>query len=225
MSRSMILFLVIGGPILALLLACLGVATFIDNLTGLILFVVGIAFLAGPPIYYMYTRQPYWLSGKGKISQEEKGDASFWFILSGFLLVFFGSPLEFLSLPDSITRKIVLEGLGFLLFILGLGLFIWTRGIMRDQYSGHIQINVDQFLVKTGPYHYVRHPAYSGYLLMAFGIAIGYSSLVGVTSVLLLLLPGILYRVRLEEKILSSRFLLEYKQYAQNTGCLFPKVW
>lgn len=223
MSRSMMLFLVIGVPILALLLACLGAATFIDNLTGLLLFVIGIAFLAGPPIYYMRTKQPYWLSGRGRISQEEKGDASFWFILPGFLLVFFGPPLEFLSLPDSIARKIALEGLGFLLFILGLGLFIWARRVMRDQYSGHIQISVDQFLVKNGPYHYVRHPAYSGYLLMAFGIGIGYSSLVGVTSVLLLLLPGILYRVRLEEKILSNRFPMEYKQYARKTGCLIPK--
>jgi len=89
MSRSMMLFLVIGVPILALLLACLGAATFIDNLTGLLLFVIGIAFLAGPPIYYMRTKQPYWLSGRGRISQEEKGDASFWFILPGFLLVFF----------------------------------------------------------------------------------------------------------------------------------------
>ncbi|NPV78369.1 MAG: isoprenylcysteine carboxylmethyltransferase family protein [Anaerolineae bacterium] len=223
MSRSMILFLVIGVPILALLLACLGAATFIENLTGLLLFVIGIAFLAGPPIYYMGTKQPYWLSGRGRISQEEKGDLSFWLILPGFLLVFFGSPLEFSFLPVSIPRGVVLEGLGLLLFGLGLGLFIWARRTLRDQYSGHIQINVDHILVITGPYHYVRHPAYSGYLLMTLGIVIGYSSLVGVASVLLLLLPGILYRVRLEEQILSNRFPMEYKQYARKTGCLIPK--
>ncbi len=71
----------------------------------------------------------------------------------------------------------------------------------------------------------MRHPAYSGYLLMALGIALGYASLVGVASVLLLLLPGILYRLRLEEKLLSDRFPMEYRQYAQKTGCLIPKLW
>ncbi len=220
----MMLFLAIGVPILALLLACLGVATLADNLTGWILFITGVAFLAGPFIYSWRRGQPYWLLGSGKGTQEEKGDISFWLILPGFLLVFFGSPLEFLYLPVTITRDHVLEGLGLLLFGLGLGLFIWTRRTAQDQYSGHIQIKVDHILVKTGPYRYVRHPAYSGYLLMSLGVAIAYSSIVGVTSVLLLLLPGILYRLRLEEKFLSDRFPMEYRQYAQKTGCLFPKI-
>ncbi|MCL4559828.1 MAG: isoprenylcysteine carboxylmethyltransferase family protein [Chloroflexi bacterium] len=224
MSRSMMLFLAIGVPVLSLLLACLGVATLAVNLTGWILLVIGIAFVAGPILYYSRSGQPYWLSSGGRVSQEEKGDISFWLILPGFLLVFFGSPLEFSYLPVTIARNIALEGLGLLLFSLGLGLFIWARRTAQDQYSGHIQIKVDHILVKTGPYRYVRHPAYSGYLLMSLGIAIGYSSIVGVTSVLLLLLPGILYRLRLEEKFLSDRFPMEYRQYAQKTGCLFPKM-
>jgi protein-S-isoprenylcysteine O-methyltransferase Ste14 len=221
----MVLFLAIAVPFLSLVLACLGVATLANNRTGWILFVTGIAFLAGPIIYYVRTRQPYWLSGSGRVSQEEKGDLSFWLILPGFLLVFYSSPLEFLYLPEMITRGIALEGAGLLLFGLGLGLFIWARRAARDQYSGHIQVSVNHILVKTGPYHYVRHPAYSGYLLMALGIAIGYSSLVGITSALLLLLPGLLYRLRLEEKFLADRFPMEYQHYAQKTGCLFPKVW
>ncbi len=225
MSRSMMLFLAVGVPILSLVLACLGAATVANNLTGWILFVTGIAFVAGPIVYYVRTRQPYWRSGSGKVAQEETGDISFWLILPGFLLVFFGSPLEFSYLPKTITRGMALEGVGLLLFGLGLGLFLWARRAARGQYSGHIQIKADHILVKTGPYQYVRHPVYSGYLLMALGIAIGYSSLVGVTSVLLLLLPGLLYRLRLEEKLLPDRFPMEFRQYAQKTGCLIPKLW
>ncbi len=225
MRRSLMLFLAIGVPMLALVLACLGVATLAKNRTGWILLITGISFLAGPILSYVRTRQSYWRSGSGKVAQEEKGDISFWLILPGFLLVFFGSPLEFSSLPETIPRGMALEGVGLLLFGLGLGLFLWARRAMRGQYSGHIQVTVDHVLVKTGPYHYVRHPAYSGYLLMALGIALGYASLVGVASVLLLLLPGILYRLRLEEKLLSDRFPMEYKHYVQKTGCLIPKVW
>lgn len=225
MRNSMILFLAIGVPILSLVLACLGVATMANNLTGWILLVTGIAFIAGPIINFSRKGQPYWQPRSGKVSQEEKGDTSFWLILPGFLLVFFGSPVEFLNLPRTITCGITLEGAGLLLFGLGLGLFIWARRTLRDQYSGHLQVNIDHLLVKTGPYHYVRHPAYSGYLLMTFGTAIGYASLIGVTSVLLLVLPGLLYRLRLEEKLLSNQFPLEYKDYAQKTGCLIPKLW
>ncbi len=51
MSRGMILFLALVAPILALGLALLGIATFLRNIMGWVLLLVGVAFTAGPLLY------------------------------------------------------------------------------------------------------------------------------------------------------------------------------
>ena len=63
-----------------------------------------------------------------------------------------------------------------------------------------------------------------GFLLMGLGIAMGYSSLIGLGAVPLLLFPGLYYRMRVEEKLLEQQFGEEYRQYASKTGRIFPKL-
>jgi protein-S-isoprenylcysteine O-methyltransferase Ste14 len=71
----------------------------------------------------------------------------------------------------------------------------------------------------------IRHPAYAGYLLMALGISLGYASLVGLISVLILLVPSLIYRVNVEEKLLTLHFGAAYRQYMRRTKRLIPGIW
>jgi protein-S-isoprenylcysteine O-methyltransferase Ste14 len=82
-----------------------------------------------------------------------------------------------------------------------------------------------QELVQRGPYRIIRHPAYAGYLLMAFGISLGYSSIVGLIAIPVLLLPGLVYRMELEEKFLAGYFGETYHQYFRITKRLLPGIW
>jgi protein-S-isoprenylcysteine O-methyltransferase Ste14 len=79
--------------------------------------------------------------------------------------------------------------------------------------------------VQQGPYHIIRQPAYAVYIITRFRIAIGYSSLVGSFSFPLLVLPALIYRISVEEKILSAEFGEQYKQYFHGTKQLIPGVW
>ncbi len=96
--------------------------------------------------------------------------------------------------------------MGFGLVLLGTGLFVWACATLGSSYSGHIHIKDDQELVQTGPYHFIRHPAYAGYLLMAFGLGLGYASLSGVRVFFCVLMPAMIYRIQLEDQFLADDF-------------------
>ena len=84
---------------------------------------------------------------------------------------------------------------------------------------------VGQALVTGGPYRWVRHPGYSGFLLVALGMALGYSSLIGLIAIPLLLLPGLVYRIKVEEDRLSDQFRDDYRAYANRSKKLIPGIW
>lgn len=141
-------------------------------------------------------------------------------IASSFL-----SPVEFLYLPVWIARNLLMQTAGLLLVGISVALFIWARRSTRGNYSGHLMTTANQELVQSGPYRFVRHPAYAAYLLMSLGVGLGYSSLIGIFSVLILLLPAMIYRVRVEEKLLAEQFGQCYRDYAARTARLIPGIW
>jgi protein-S-isoprenylcysteine O-methyltransferase Ste14 len=225
MSRLAIFFLMVLAPVLAILLALLGLETLRDNLVGWFLLVLGVAYPVGSVIYYFIRREPFWKSaGGGEAAREEKGDRSLWLILPGFLAVFFASPLEFMYL-HLLPHTFWLEMTGLAILLFSLALRIWARAHIRGLYSGHVEVKAEHQLVQSGPYRFVRHPGYSGLVLMALGITLGYSSLIGLLSIPILLLPGLAYRTDVEEELLAEHFGETYRQYARRTRRLIPFIW
>src|SRR5574340_39796 len=226
MSRAAVFFLLGFSQILALLLALLGLKTLAANPLGWILVLVGTGYVLGTGIVFLLRRQRFWESDTGgAVVKEEKGDKSFWFISLGMLAGFFFSPLEYLYLPAILPRNAGFTAAGLGLAILGVGLFVWARRTLKKNYSGHISVNSRQELSRTGPYRIIRHPAYSGYLLMTLGISLGYSSLAGLISTLVLLIPSLAYRMKVEEKLLSAYFGEDYRQYRNTTKRIIPGIW
>jgi len=226
MSRFAVLFLIILAPVLAICLALLGLETLGSNILGWFLLVLGIAYPAGGMIYYFIRREPFWKStGGGGAVGEEIGDRSFWLILPGFLVVFFASPLEWMYLPVFLPRAPGMQIAGLGLILVAVAMHVWARAHLRGQYSGHVEVLAGHRLVQSGPYRFVRHPGYTGFLLMTLGVAIGYSSLIGLVALPVLLLPGLAYRMKVEEHLLNQQFGEEYRVYASRSKKLIPGVW
>ncbi len=226
MSRAAIGFLVVVSPALALVLACLGLETAGQNMLGWALIVLGAGYPAGAIVLFWIRRTTFWRAADpGAPVVEEIGDRSFWLIIPGALAVFFMPPIEFLYQPAILPRTIVMEVAGAVVLLLGVSLASWARWALRSSYCGHLQIAVTLRLVTRGPYRRIRHPSYAGLMLMALGVSLGYSSLLGLAALPVLLLPGLAYRITVEERMLGSHFGSEFFNYARRTHRLFPGIW
>ena len=226
MNRFAVFFLVFITLGLAILLALLGAATIRSNLLGWFLLVTGLIYFFGVIIVYWIRRIQFWRPrAKGEFVKEEQNDWSFWLIVIGMISVFYLPPLEYIFLPSAFPRMDWMQGTGLLLIIIGSAIFIWARRTLGKFYSGHVSVIEGQLLVQSGPYRFIRHPAYAGYLLMSLGLALGYSSLAGLAAILFLLLPSVIYRIRVEDKMLAEHFGNDFKIYAARAARLIPGVW
>lgn len=77
-------------------------------------------------------------------------------------------------------------------------------------------------LITSGPYRFMRHPMYSGLMLMTVGIALfnlHLLNLVGVAAVVL----AVVGKVSIEERDLAARFP-QYARYAAQTPRFLPRL-
>jgi protein-S-isoprenylcysteine O-methyltransferase Ste14 len=81
--------------------------------------------------------------------------------------------------------------------------------------SSTIQVEPGQMVISTGPYRLVRHPMYSGFLLLILATPLALGSYMAL-PVFALLVPVLVYRLINEEKTLR-RELAGYADYCQRT--------
>lgn len=226
MKRSTVFFLLVVSPILAILLIFLGYLTLYENPLGWFLILVGASYVIGMIVVIFIQKRQFWDAPlNSPVTHEEQGDRSFWLITLGMMASFFFSPLETLVFTSILPRDDWMKYIGFGFVLLGTGLFLWARRTLKKNYSGHLSTRSEQVLVQGGPYRLLRHPAYSGYLFMALGLSLGYSSLAGLLSVFAILLPGMVYRIKTEEKLLIEHFGDSYRLYMCTTKRLIPGIW
>ncbi|BBY62584.1 methyltransferase family protein [Mycolicibacterium helvum] len=116
-----------------------------------------------------------------------------------------------------------LSVLGVVMVATGLGLTMLV--VFQNRYaSATITVEEGQPLVSTGLYGFVRHPMYSGNVILMIGISLGLGSY---WALLLVLVGVLLMAVRIvdEEKMLTEQ-LDGYLQYPQKVRYrLVPLVW
>jgi len=98
---------------------------------------------------------------------------------------------------------------------------VWARRHLGRNWSGEVRIGEGHELVRTGPYHVLRHPIYTAMLGMFVGTAIAssqYHAIVGLAIVTV----AYLRKTRLEEQILHQTFGTEYAAYQKTTWALVP---
>lgn len=99
---------------------------------------------------------------------------------------------------------------------------IWTLG---GSFTREVAVSADQRVVQSGPYRYVRHPAYSGTLLTMLGVGLAMTNWASLVVLLICVLVGHLYRVRVEEKALIETLGQPYVDYMRRTKRFMPWVF
>lgn len=124
--------------------------------------------------------------------------------------------------PDvSLTLQIP----ALILFPLGAAFGTWAM-LQNPFFSSVVRIQKErgQTVITSGPYRFVRHPAYSGNILWWGGIPVALGTLWAFIPVLLIII-GLVIRTALEDRTLQAE-LPGYKAYAEHVRYrLLPGVW
>jgi protein-S-isoprenylcysteine O-methyltransferase Ste14 len=122
-------------------------------------------------------------------------------------------------------HRTVLFLLGLIFIALGVALrwfSIWTLG---SYFTRDVAVSSSQQVVERGPYRLIRHPAYSGTLLTMLGVGLAITNWASLTSLLLCVFLGHLYRVRIEEQALIHTVGPPYIEYMRRTKRFIPRIY
>jgi protein-S-isoprenylcysteine O-methyltransferase Ste14 len=119
-----------------------------------------------------------------------------------------------------------LQVLGLFTIIVSYALVFWAMVVNRF-FSSVVRIQSDRghVVVSGGPYAFIRHPGYTGGILIlaASGIALG--SWIAAAFLIAITVPFLLYRVINEDRVLQAQFP-GYAEYAQRVRWrLVPGIW
>ena len=112
---------------------------------------------------------------------------------------------------------------GSILVLAGLSFAIWARVHLGSNWSGRVTLKQNHELIRTGPYHWVRHPIYTGLLLAIFGTALVVGEWRGLVATALMVV-SFWRKLRLEEALMCETFGEEYRRYREHTAALIPFV-
>ncbi len=105
----------------------------------------------------------------------------------------------------------------------GLVVCIWARIVLGRNWSSVVMVRVDHELVQVGPYRFVRHPIYSGIILMFAAIVLLVGRVAGIPAFGLFVYSFVV-KMRREERMMLKQFPTAYPEYAQKTKRLVPFV-
>ena len=92
-------------------------------------------------------------------------------------------------------------------------------------FSTCIAIHHDHRLVRTGLFRWVRHPSYSGLLLLFLGLGLSYGNWLSFALIVIPFLAALLYRIQVEEASLTEALGQDYSDHCRSTKRLLPGVF
>jgi len=116
-------------------------------------------------------------------------------------------------------------GLGIGIILAGAVLRDWAILSLGRYFRREVTIEPGQRIVRRGPYRVLRHPSYAGIFLILAGFGLAFGSWVGAAVALLIIVVGMLPRIRVEERALAQAFGADYTDYANSTARVLPHVW
>jgi protein-S-isoprenylcysteine O-methyltransferase Ste14 len=115
--------------------------------------------------------------------------------------------------------------LGTVIVWLGLLLRWWSFDSLGKYFTVTVRTSEDQVVVERGPYRVLRHPSYTGLLLVFSGGGLIVHNWVSAAGAGAVLLVALIYRLRIEERALEEALGSRYRQFAENRARLVPFVW
>ncbi|WP_273853175.1 methyltransferase family protein [Guptibacillus spartinae] len=163
--------------------------------------------------------------GKKNTESTSSEKRSFIWILTMISLAIIGS-LLFSELGKLVFREsLVTQLIGLIFYGSGIGLRYWGIQELGHFFSRDVVVERKVDLVSSGPYRLLRHPLYTGLLLILVGLPIYLGTWGGVLLSILLLVPALLYRIHIEERMLYASVGETYHEWGKERYRLVPFIY
>jgi protein-S-isoprenylcysteine O-methyltransferase Ste14 len=113
--------------------------------------------------------------------------------------------------------------LGAALGFAGLAFCVWARVTIAANWSSDVQLKRDHELIVAGPYRWVRHPIYTGLIMMFAGTALAVGEWRAALAVAVAA-AAFWLKLRREEALMRRQFGEAYARYAARVPALIPFV-
>ena len=110
-------------------------------------------------------------------------------------------------------------------FALGLLLRSYAIIYLGRLFTPNVAIAADHRLIDSGPYRFIRHPTYTGLLLIVLGVGLSFANVASLLIVFVPVLACLLWRIRIEERVLAEALGEQYPSYMRRTKRLIPFIY
>ena len=140
-----------------------------------------------------------------------------------------GAAIAAASVADSIapSLRVPLAGrvAGVTVMWLGMAIRVWAIATLGAAFRTTVEVDPGQAVVTRGPYRWIRHPSYTGLLVIVAGFGLAAGGWPSFAACVVLPLPAIVRRIHVEEAELERVLGGAYRDYATGRARLIPRLW
>jgi protein-S-isoprenylcysteine O-methyltransferase Ste14 len=119
----------------------------------------------------------------------------------------------------------IVFGTGCLLVLLGTSLRRWAIAVLGRFFTRDVMIREAHEVVTRGPFRVLRHPAYSGTMVIMLGFGLMLGSWLSLIIIAVGFVVSHLPRILHEEHVLEANLGAPYREFERTRKRLIPFVW
>ncbi|HEX2347130.1 MAG TPA: isoprenylcysteine carboxylmethyltransferase family protein [Ktedonobacterales bacterium] len=128
------------------------------------------------------------------------------------------------TITTNVVGRDILFWLGVALIYAGITFRLYAIHTLGAYFTTAVAIAPQQTVIDSGPYRLIRHPAYTGVLIILLGFALTCTNWLSLLLIPAGALLGLGYRMRVEERTLQEQLGKPYQEYMRHTKRLIPFV-
>ncbi|HUC58625.1 MAG TPA: isoprenylcysteine carboxylmethyltransferase family protein [Streptosporangiaceae bacterium] len=162
--------------------------------------------------------------GKGSTAKD-RGTRSFLVVMCLFAFVAASAIAAWLRNDSQFRLGSGHLAIGVAFMWLGLALRVWAVVVLGSSFRTTVEVDAAQAVVDSGPYRWIRHPSYTGMLMIAAGYGVAIGNWLALTVLLVIPTAAVLRRIAVEEATLADVLGPPYVAYQHHTKRLLPGLY
>ena len=185
-----------------------------------IIIIIAVSYLYGFFEVFMNLRQ----RSKTKVASSSDKRSLWWL----YGLITLGYALSFAIGATKIGRVYywnIFFAIGMVLVGLGLIIRIYSILTLKQYFTYSVAKVENHRIIETGLYRFLRHPGYLGQLIIFLGISTSFSNWISILVMMIPIISGYLYRIKVEERFMIEQMGENYLNYQKRTKRLIPTIY